>query len=91
MKKIASYFLVAVLLSGCAALNAGSAEPSEIAALREGMTKQKVVDKLGNPWEINRSNYGDYTRTQFVYKEYGSAYEYLYVYFENGYLTSTQY
>jgi hypothetical protein len=55
------------------------------------MTKQAVQDELGKPWDINvtSTQYGKHT--QWVYKEASLSRGQLYVYFEDGRLTTTQY
>jgi len=84
-----STVLLGLLLTRC--VGGGAAKRSDVANLQQGMTKQQVVDKLGRPWDINRSDYGDYTKTQFVYQEAYTTADRLYIYFRNGRLTSTQY
>jgi hypothetical protein len=55
------------------------------------MTKTQVKKKLGNPWDINvtTTEYG--RRTQWVYRQAYTQYDYLYVYFQDGALSGTQY
>jgi len=78
--------------SGCAALvGGGAALREDVAALEQGMTKQAVQDELGKPWDINVTSTQYGKRTQWVYKEASLSRGQLYVYFEDGRLTTTQY
>lgn len=75
------------LLVGCAGM--GTATTEQARSLQQGMTEREVVERLGRPQDINRSDYGDYETAQFVYQS--GMYEYIYVYFEDYRLTSVQY
>lgn len=93
MRRLAvGVFVLFVLAAGCKSMvGGGAALREDIAALEQGMTKQQVKEELGRPWDINvtETQYG--RRTQWVYKQAYSQYEHVYVYFENGKVTGTQY
>jgi len=91
--RIAIIAVAGLLFSaGCASLaGGGAATRDEVATLRQGMTKQAVQDELGKPWDINVTSTQHGQRTQWVYREAGSSYGQLYVYFEGGRVTGTQY
>jgi hypothetical protein len=55
-----------------------------------GMTEQEVVHSIGFPSNINRSTFSFGTTAQFVYRMYPRFNNDLYVYFENGRVTSWQ-
>jgi len=92
MRRLASLVLIAFLLSSCAALvGGGAATRSDVAALEQGMTKQQVKERVGTPWDINVTSTPRGRREQWVYKQAYTQADYLYVYFENGVVTTTQY
>ena len=80
--------VIAVIVSGCAA---GAASVEQVKSLSQGMTEKQVVEKLGDPYSINRGDYGDYETTQFVYKRKGLSSNRMYIYFEDHRLESVQY
>ena len=80
--------LVVVTLFGCAR---GATSAEEVQGLHQGMSEKEVVEKIGKPWDINRSDYGEYETAQFVYKTKGMSYDRIYIYFEDHRLTSIQY
>lgn len=79
--------LVLGLLAGCASALYVSDE--EIRALEQGMTEKQVVEKIGNPREINRTETARGERAQFVYRQPPNDWAYLY--FEDHTLVSMQY
>lgn len=86
--------LALLLLCGCAQmnpLNNGWIIGEEIEKLEEGMTYEEVVEVAGRPNRKNRTG-GKYdTRDQWVY-DYPMTEGYkVYLYFEDGRLTSWQY
>jgi len=93
MARQAVCLLCALLfLTSCTSLvGGGAATRQDVASLKQGMTKTQVKKKLGNPWDINvtTTEYG--RRTQWVYRQAYSQYDYLYVYFQDGALSGTQY
>ena len=92
MRKAAVYTLLLLTLVSCKSIvGGGAALREDVAALEQGMTKQEVKEELGNPWDINVTSTQYGRRTQWVYKEAWSQAGQLYVYFEDGYLTGTQY
>lgn len=63
----------------------------EVQGLSNGMTESAVVERLGKPDKINRSDYGSFETAQFVYRKKGFGYDYAYIYFRNRRLESVQY
>ena len=80
-------FAGALLVAGCSAIYITQDDLDE---LRYGMTEQEVVDELGHPTRVNRSAGENWHRAQFVYRQ-GGLMPTVYVYFDNGKLTSLQY
>jgi outer membrane protein assembly factor BamE (lipoprotein component of BamABCDE complex) len=80
------------LFASCKSLvGGGAALREDVASLKQGMTKAEVKERLGRPYDVNvtKTEYG--RRTQWVYRQAYTQYDYLYVYFEDGALTGTQY
>jgi hypothetical protein len=74
------------LLIGCAGTRVTK---DKVADLQVGMTEMQVVERIGKPNDINRSQGQGYERAQFVY--HIGQYDRAYVYFENRRLSSVQY
>lgn len=74
------------LLIGCAGTRVTK---DKIAALEVGMTEMQVVERIGKPDDINRTQGQGYERAQFVYRI--GQYDQAYVYFEDRRLSSVQY
>jgi len=88
MNRLLTFFLAATLLTGCASMYVTA---DQIRGLQEGMTETEVVERIGRPTDINRTEASYGSSAQFVYSNYGQQYEAAYVYFEDGRLTSVQY
>ncbi len=63
-----------------------SKRPEPISRLKIGMTKKEVIECMGNPYDINKTTNSSGVREQWVYGSVGS----IYVYIENGIVTSWQ-
>jgi len=86
-KHIITALLIAVL-TGCAA---GAVSTEEVQSLKQGMYENEVVQRIGKPIDINvtRTRHGE--RAQYVYNKTGYAHDRVYIYFEDGRLTTIQY
>ena len=80
--------VVALLGTGCATLWPYTSR-EKIEQVEPGMTEKEVVEMLGNPYDLNRTEYEGFTTSQFVYRtsEYGRAY----IHFEDYEVTSISY
>jgi len=88
MKKIMMVFGIILLLSSCATLQKWFFEaPFPVSELREGQTREEVLELYRRPNKINTTITRSTRREQWVYRINGT----IYLYFENGILTSWQY
>ena len=91
MSRILPILAALLLFAGCTTTKTAYLRPADFQALKEGMTEREVVDRIGKPTDINVTQTAQSERAQFVYPNYGSAYESAYVYFVDARLTMVQY
>jgi hypothetical protein len=84
--------VIPLLLLSCKSIvGGGAALREDVAEIEQGMRKTQVEEKLGRPWNVNVTSTRAGQREQWVYKEAGLSSGRLYIYFQNGAVTATQY
>jgi outer membrane protein assembly factor BamE (lipoprotein component of BamABCDE complex) len=79
---------VALFGTGCATLSPYTSR-EKIQQVEPGMTEKEVADMLGNPYDVNRTEYESFKTSQFVYRT--SEYSRAYIHFEDYEVTSVSY
>jgi len=89
MNRLLTFFLAAILLTGCASM--AEMKTSKVSI---GMTEQQVIEKIGHPLRVKTTRTANGKKEQWVYDKawlmQSNPYEREYIYIRDGEVVATQ-